>query len=57
MCFQHVTGLVCPTCRTEVRGEFQTNEFALLPPEHLEFLRLYIIPFPLESFTIGRSQR
>lgn len=38
----HVTGLVCPTCRTEVRGEFQPNEFALLPPEHLEFLRLYI---------------
>lgn len=23
-------------------GEFQPNEFALLPPEHLEFLRLYI---------------
>lgn len=38
----HVTGLVCPECRTEIRGEFQPNEFALLPPEHLEFLRLYI---------------
>lgn len=38
----HVTGLVCPVCRTEIRGEFQPNEFALLPPEHLEFLRLYI---------------
>lgn len=37
-----VTGLVCPECRTEIRGEFQPNEFALLPPEHLEFLRLYI---------------
>ncbi|GIW24175.1 DUF2089 domain-containing protein [Meiothermus sp.] len=38
----HVTGLVCSACRTEVKGEFQPNEFALLPPEHLEFLRLYI---------------
>jgi hypothetical protein len=38
----HVTGLVCSDCRTEIRGEFQPNEFALLPPEHLEFLRLYI---------------
>ncbi|MBO1436915.1 DUF2089 domain-containing protein [Meiothermus sp. CFH 77666] len=38
----HVTGLVCSDCRSEVRGEFQPNEFALLPPEHLEFLRLYI---------------
>ncbi|AGK04448.1 hypothetical protein K649_05730 [Meiothermus ruber DSM 1279] len=37
-----MTGLVCPVCRTEIRGEFQPNEFALLPPEHLEFLRLYI---------------
>ncbi len=38
----HVTGLVCSDCRTEIKGEFQPNEFALLPPEHLEFLRLYI---------------
>ncbi|WP_337867286.1 DUF2089 domain-containing protein [Meiothermus sp.] len=38
----NVTGLVCSECRTEIRGEFQPNEFALLPPEHLEFLRLYI---------------
>ncbi len=38
----HVTGLVCSECRTEIKGEFQPNEFALLPPEHLEFLRLYI---------------
>jgi len=37
-----VTGLVCSDCRTEIKGEFQPNEFALLPPEHLEFLRLYI---------------
>ncbi|MCX7782831.1 MAG: DUF2089 domain-containing protein, partial [Meiothermus sp.] len=38
----HVTGLVCSDCRTEIKGEFQPNEFALLPPEPLEFLRLYI---------------
>lgn len=38
----HVNGLVCSECRTEIRGEFEPNEFALLPPEHLEFLRLYI---------------
>ena len=38
----HVTGLVCSDCRTEIKGEFQPNEFAVLPPEHLEFLRLYI---------------
>jgi hypothetical protein len=39
-----VTGLCCsqPGCGTEVRGEFEVNEFALLPPEPLEFLRLYI---------------
>lgn len=39
-----VTGLRCsqPGCETEVRGEFEVNEFALLPPEPLEFLRLYI---------------
>lgn len=38
----HVTGLVCEECRSEIKGEFQPNEFALLPPEHLEFMRLYI---------------
>lgn len=39
-----VSTLVCsnPDCRTEVKGEYEPNEFALLPPEHLEFLRLYI---------------
>ncbi|RDI94860.1 DUF2089 domain-containing protein [Meiothermus sp. QL-1] len=37
-----VTGLVCSSCQSEIRGEFQPNEFALLPPEHLEFLRLFI---------------
>lgn len=38
----NVTGLVCEECRSEIKGEFQPNEFALLPPEHLEFMRLYI---------------
>lgn len=38
----NVTGLVCEDCRSEIKGEFQPNEFALLPPEHLEFMRLYI---------------
>jgi hypothetical protein len=39
-----VSALVCsnPDCRTEVKGEYEPNEFALLPPEQLEFLRLYI---------------
>jgi hypothetical protein len=34
--------LKCPGCHTEVKGAFQPNEFALLTPEHLEFLRLYL---------------
>jgi hypothetical protein len=38
----HVTGLTCPNCHTTVAGEFAPNEFALLPPEHLEFMRLFI---------------
>lgn len=39
-----VSSLICsnPDCRTEVKGEYEPNEFALLPPEQLEFLRLYI---------------
>ncbi|WP_018465224.1 DUF2089 domain-containing protein [Calidithermus timidus] len=39
-----VSGLICsnPQCRTEVRGEFQPNEFAQLPAEQLEFLRLFV---------------
>jgi len=39
-----VSALVCsnPQCRTEVRGEFQPNEFAQLPAEQLEFLRLFV---------------
>ncbi len=37
-----VTGLRCPHCRTRIEGEFTLNEFALLPPEPLEFLRLFV---------------
>ena len=39
-----ISGLICanPECRTEIRGEYAPNEFALLPPEQLEFMRLYI---------------
>ncbi len=37
-----VTGLACPSCRTEIRGRFSLNEFAALPPEQLEFLRLFL---------------
>ena len=37
-----VTGLVCKTCGTEIRGEFVQNEFASLPPEQLEFLRMFL---------------
>ncbi len=38
----HVAAMSCPECGTRVEGEFSANEFALLPAEHLEFLRLYI---------------
>ncbi|WP_243027478.1 DUF2089 domain-containing protein [Thermus albus] len=34
--------LYCPSCGTEVHGRFQPNEFALLPKEHLDFLRLFV---------------
>ncbi len=37
-----VTGLVCPVCATRIEGRFAVNEFAALPPEQLEFLRLYL---------------
>lgn len=37
-----VKALVCPACGTEVHGRFQANEFALLPKEHLDFLRLFV---------------
>ncbi|MEZ0349089.1 MAG: DUF2089 domain-containing protein [Thermus sp.] len=34
--------LFCPACGTEVSGRFALNEFALLPKEHLDFLRLFV---------------
>ncbi len=34
--------LFCPACGTEVHGRFAPNEFALLPKEHLDFLRLFV---------------
>ncbi len=37
-----VTGLVCPSCQTRVEGRFSVNEFAALPPEQLEILRLFV---------------
>jgi len=37
-----VTGLVCPSCQTRVEGRFSVNEFAALPPEQLEVLRLFV---------------
>ena len=37
-----VTGLSCPSCKTRIEGQFSLNEFARLPPEQLEFLRLYL---------------
>jgi len=37
-----VKALFCPACGTEVVGRFALNEFALLPKEHLDFLRLFV---------------
>ncbi len=34
--------LGCEACGTEVHGLFLPNEFALLPKEHLDFLRLFV---------------
>ncbi|MEN2981200.1 MAG: DUF2089 domain-containing protein [Thermus sp.] len=34
--------LFCPACGTEVAGQFPLHEFALLPKEHLDFLRLFV---------------
>jgi len=34
--------LFCPSCGTEVSGQFALNEFARLPKEHLDFLRLFV---------------
>ncbi|HEX7005415.1 MAG TPA: DUF2089 domain-containing protein [Trueperaceae bacterium] len=37
-----VTRLHCPQSGVTIEGRFQPNEFALLPPENLEFLRLFV---------------
>ncbi len=37
-----VTGLACPNCQTRIEGRFSVNEFATLPPEQLEILRLFV---------------
>jgi hypothetical protein len=37
-----VTRLTYPNAGVNLEGQFRLNEFAVLPPEHLEFLRLYI---------------
>lgn len=37
-----VTRLECPTSGVTIEGRFQPNEFALLPPEHLDFMRLFV---------------
>ena len=37
-----VTGLACPSCQTRIEGRFAVNEFAALPPEQLEILRLFV---------------
>ena len=38
----HVTRLEAPNSGIIIEGRFQPNEFVLLPPEHLEFLRLFV---------------
>lgn len=37
-----VTRLHCPESGVTIEGRFQPNEFALLPAENLEFLRLFV---------------
>ncbi len=37
-----VTKLVFPESGVQIEGTFRLNEFAILAPEQLEFLRLYI---------------
>lgn len=37
-----VTRLECPTSGVRIEGRFQPNEFALLPEEQLEYLRLFV---------------
>lgn len=37
-----VTRLECPTSGVTIEGRFKPNEYALLNPENLEFLRLFM---------------
>lgn len=37
-----VTRLHCPESGVTIEGRFQPNEFALLPEDNLEFLRLFV---------------
>lgn len=37
-----VTRLTSPVSGVVIEGRFQANEFALLPPEPLEFLRIFV---------------
>lgn len=37
-----VTALIGPTSQVKIEGRFVPNEFALLPAEHLELLRLFV---------------
>ncbi len=37
-----VTALSCPGCHTRIEGRFQINEFAALPSQQLEILRLFV---------------
>lgn len=37
-----VTKLECPTSGVVIEGRFEPNEFALLPREQLDFLRLFV---------------
>jgi hypothetical protein len=37
-----VTRLHCPESGVTIEGQFVPNEFALLPQEHLEFLRVFV---------------
>jgi hypothetical protein len=37
-----VTRLECPTSGVVIEGRFQPNEFALLPVDQLEFMRIFV---------------
>lgn len=38
----HVTRLECDASGVVIEGRFEPNEFALLPPEQVEFLRIFL---------------